>query len=262
MPTPEYFIASGDLKLAFLDPTTGLPLNWVDIGEAPQVEFNPTVEYADAFSTGKAGPNLQNLHVPIKRTATLSVMAMEELIANLELFWHGTKSSETAGSYSVNAAFPSSTIAIGDTWLLPGATGHAGIAAVVIKDSAGTPITLANGTDYTVNDAGFVTFLAVPGVQPYKAFSYTYKASTSLKIFSKTPAEAAVFFDGNNLAVPGERLRAIFDRVAFAPAAKIGLKAGSATGTSNAPQDYSLTGTALLGVGKVATDGYGSYFKY
>ncbi len=260
MSLPQYFIASGDLKFALLDPTTGLPLAWTDIGEAPMVEWDANVEFADAWSTGKAGPNLQNLHVPIKRTGGLTVMALEKLATNMEQFWHGAKSSEAAGSYTGNEAFPSSTIANGDTYMLPG--GHVGVSAVVIKDSAGTPATVATNK-YSVNDAGFITFLDISGyTQPFKAFSYSYKLSTIVKILSQTPPEVAVFFDGNNLAQSGQRIRAIFDRIAFAPATKISLKAGSVTGTGNTPQDYELKGVPLLGSGKVATDGYGEYREY
>src|SRR5262249_12899361 len=124
MPFPEYFIASGDLKFAALDVTTGLPLAWIDVGETPKIEWSGTVEYADAFSTGKSGPNLQNLHVPIKRTGALNLTLMEKLASSLEQLWHGTKSSDAAGSYTGNEAFPSSTIVAGDTYQLPG--GHAG----------------------------------------------------------------------------------------------------------------------------------------
>lgn len=261
MPIPEYLIATGDVKFALLDPTTGLPLAWTDIGESPLVEWDATVEYADAFSTGKAGPNLQNLHVPIKRTAGLSITATEKLAQNMEQLFHGTRTSEVAGSYAVNEPFPSSTIADGDVYVVPG--GHVGITALVIKDSAGTPATLVSGTDYSFTDAGLVTFLDVAGfTQPFKAFSYSYKLSTILKILSKTPPEVAVFFDGNNLAIPGQRIRAIFDRIAFAPATKVSLKAGSSAGTGNTVQEYELKGVGLLGFGKVASDGYGEYREY
>lgn len=257
---PEYLIATGDVKFALLDPVTGLPLAWTDIGESPMLEWDATVDYADAFSTGKAGPNLQNLHVPIKRTGGLSITATEKLATNMEQLWHGTRTSEVAGSYTTNEPFPSSTIVAGDVYQIPG--GHVGISAVVIKDSAGSPATVGT-TKYSVNDAGLITFLDVTGfTQPFKAFSYSYKLSSILKILSKTPPDVAVFFDGNNLAVPGQRIRAIFDRIAFAPATKISLKAGSITGTGNTPQEYELKGVAQLGLGKVATDGYGEYREY
>lgn len=260
MPLPEYLIATGDVKFALLDLTTGVPLAWIDIGESPMVEWDATVEYADAFSTGKTGPNLQNLHVPIKRTGGLSITATEKLLANMEQLWHGTKSSEVAGSYTLNEAFPSSTIVAGDTYLVPG--GHAGITALVIKDSAGTPATVATNK-YSFTDAGLVTFLDVAGfTQPFKAFSYSYKISNILRILSKTPPDVAVFFDGNNLAIPGQRIRAIFDRIAFAPATKVSLKAGSSAGTGNTVQEYELKGVAQLGIGKVASDGYGEYREY
>jgi len=259
MALPKYFIGAGDVKFAKLDPITGLPLSFWDIGESPEVRWEANVEYADAFSTGKAGPNLQNLHTVIKRTANLSIMATERLLANLETFYHGTKTSEVGASYSANQPFPSG-IVVGDQYLVPG--GHVGITTLVIKDSAGSPATLVLGTDYTFLPNGLVTFLNLGTyVQPFKAFSYTYAASTILKILSATPGQVCVLFDGVNLAPTAEKIWCRFDRIEFAPV-NMALKAGSVSGTANSPDTYELKGVALLGVNKVATDGYGEYREY
>src|SRR6185295_571731 len=214
MPLPEYFIGAGDVKFARLDPVTGLPLAFWDIGESPEVKGEETIEYADAFSSGKAGPNLQNLHLAIKRSAALSIMATEKLANNLEQFYHGTKTSEVAGSYVAAGAFPTGLV-VGDTVLIPG--GHVGITALVVKDSAGTPATLVNNIDYSYTEAGLVTILNLGTyVQPFKAFSYSYKAAVILKIASATPGDVCVLFDGVNL-VNNEKIWARFDRVSFAP---------------------------------------------
>lgn len=260
MALPDYFIGVGDLKFAKLDPTTGLPLAFYDVGESPTVEWKATAEYADAFSTGKSGPNLQNLHALIKRTGMLSIKLTEKLAQNLEQFFHASKSSEAAGSYTANAAFPAGIVA-GESYLVPG--GHTGITALVIKDSAGSPATLVSGTDYTYNEAGLVTFVDLGSyVQPFKAFSYSYKKATILKIFSATPGDVCVLVDGLNLAPTAEKFWARFDRISFSPPTSISLKAGSSTGTTNTPQEYDLEGTALLGLGKTAIDGFGEYREY
>lgn len=257
MSLAEYFIGAGDILVAQLD-ANGIPTAFRDVGEAPMFEWNPTVEYADNFKTGKTGPNLQDLHVVIKASASLKLTLKERTALNLELFLHGASSTEVTGSYTANEAIAAAGVTAGQRFLIPG--NHGGITALIVKDSAGTPATVAaDGTKYTYDgDSGIITFVDVTGfTQPFKAFSYTYKASSSVKILSKTPPDLCVIFDGINLAVPGEKVWARIDRVSFGPAAKIALKAGGAGGTANAADEYELDGVALLAPGKVQSDGLG-----
>jgi hypothetical protein len=250
---PEYFIGKGDVKLAKLD-VNGNPLAFSDRGETAVLEFDLITQYADNFRTGKTGPNEQDLHVPIKRELSVTLTLKETTDANLADFLHGTATPEVAGSYTAAGAFPTG-ILVGETYLIPG--GHNGLSSVIIKDSAGTPATLVNGTDYTVNaDAGLITFLNLGSyVQPFKAFSYGYKAASGVSVMAQTPAEYCLVYDGINLAVPGEKTFVRIDRVAFMPAAKISMKC-------DAVNDYELKGVALLGVGKTQSDGFGTYRRF
>jgi hypothetical protein len=256
MPLAEYFIGAGDMHVALLDANL-LPLAFRNVGEAPSFEWDPTIEFADNFKTGKTGPNLQDLHAAIKNAAALTIMLKERTAANLALILGGKDTSEAAGSYVANAAFPPG-IVVGETYQIPG--GHVGVTSLVIKDSAGTPATVAN-TKYTVNpDAGLVTFTDITGfTQPFKAFSYAYVKSTVISVLEQALPELCVIFDGVNLAVPGERIWARIDRVAFAPTTKFQLKAGGAGGTANAVDEYELKGPALLVPGRSS---YGEYRSY
>jgi len=243
----EYFIGAGDIKIAKLDSSFN-PLDFRDVGEAPVFEFDPTVDYADNFATNKTGPNLQDLHLPIKNAAVVHLTLKERTIKNLELEVFGVSSSEIAGSYSLNEAFPSG-ITAGQTYLIPG--GHMGITAFVLKDNAGTPVTVPN-TKYSINpDAPLITFIDVTGyTQPFHAFSYSYVKSDIVAILQSPTPDLCVLFDGKNLAVPGERIWARLDRVSLGPAPKVSLKSGSAAGTGADVAVYEMTGTALLVPGK------------
>jgi hypothetical protein len=251
MSLPRYFITSGNVKVATID-GNGAPGVFRDVGEAPSVEFDATVEFADNFSTGKSGPNRQDLHSDIKNTAALTLMLKERSAQNLELILGGTSASENAGSYTANEAFPSG-IVNGDECLIPGE--HVGISTLVIKDSLGATVT---STKYSVNpDAPLVTFLDVAGyTQPFKAFSYDYVTSTKVTLLQQALPELCVLIDGHNLAPGGERIFARIDRVSFAPATKFSFKSGSATGTSNTVDEYELKGVCLVVPGKTS---YGSY---
>jgi len=251
----KYFIGAGDIYVAKLDPNFN-PLDFRNVGEAPVFEFDPTIEYADNWATNKLTPNLQDLHAPIKNTATVHLTIKERTAENLELELFGVASQDAAGSYTGNDAFPDGILA-GQTVMIPG--GHIGISALVIKDSSATPATVAP-TKYQVNpDAPFVTFLDVTGLtQPFKAFSYSYDDSDVVTILEKPTPELCIVFDGRNLATP-ERIWCRLDRVSLGPAAKVTIKSGTATGTGNTAAVYELTGAALIVPGRVS---YGEYRSY
>jgi len=249
----KYFIGAGDIYVAQLDPNFN-PLDFRNVGEAPVFEFDPTVEYADNFATNKLAPNLQDLHIPIKNSAAVHLTIKERTAENLELELFGEASQETGGSYTGNDPFPAN-IQAGQTVLIPG--GHVGISALVIKDSAATPATVAP-TDYTVNpDSPLVTFLTIgTHVQPFHAFSYTYMDSTVVSILEVPTPEMCIVFDGRNLATPTEKIWCRLDRVSLGPAAKVTMKSGTDAGTGNTVAAYELAGSALIVPGKTS---YGEY---
>jgi hypothetical protein len=250
----EYFIGAGNVHVSPLD-ANGDPTKWHDIKEVPVFEWNPNVEYADNFKTGKTGPNLQDLHVPIKRTAALMMTMKERTKENLENILHGVSTSANSGTMSTPVNLPSGIVA-NDVILVPG--DHVGITNLVLKDSAGSPVTV-DTADYSFDGSSkLITWIDVSGyTQPFKVFSYSFVASRSTTILSATPADIAVLFDGINLAIPGQKIWARFDRVSFGPSAKFSLKAGSASGTANEPDAYELSGVALLKPGNEQDDGYG-----
>jgi len=261
MSIPEYFIGAGDISVSPLD-ANGNPTVWNPVGECPQVEYGQTAEFVDNFATGKTGPNLQDLHVLIRRAGTLTLQLKERTAANLALILHGTVTEEDAGDMTTPENLPTGIVA-GDQVLLPG--GHVGITDLVLKDSnATTPTTLIEGTHYTFDpDSTVITFLTVATLtQPFQVFSYSYAASSGVVVASKTPPDCAVLFDGINLAVEGEKIWARFDRVAFSPAATYALKSGGAGGTANEVAMYELAGTVMLKPGNVQADGYGQIRTY
>lgn len=260
MPVPEYFIGAGDIKVAHLD-ANGNPTTWRDVGETPQFEYAQTAEFVDNYKTGKTGPNLQDLHVLIRRGGSLTMQLKERTKENLELLLHGTASAEPAGAMAVPVELPDG-IQEGDTYLIPGP--HMGITDLILHDSTAVPLLPALGTDYTFDpDSKLITFLIVDTfLQPFKIFSYSYQASSGVIVASKTPPDCAVLFDGINLAIPDQKVWARFDRVAFSPSATMALKSGGAGGTANEVAMYELTGTVMLKPGNVQDDGYGELRTY
>lgn len=260
MPVPEYFIGAGDIKVAPLD-ANGNPTAWRDVGETPVFEYAQSAEFVDNYKTGKTGPNLQDLHVLIRRTGNLTLQLKERTKENLELILHGISSSEAAGIMDVPIDLQPG-IEDGDMVLVPG--DHMGITDLVLHDSTAVPQVLAEGTDYAFDPASkIITFISVATfLQPFKIFSYSYGASSGVLIAAKTPPDCAVLFDGINLAIPDQKVWARFDRVAFSPSATMALKSGGAGGTANEVAMYELAGTVMLKPGNVQEDGYGDLRTY
>lgn len=261
MPVPEYFIGAGDIKVAPLD-ANGNPGAWRDVGETPQFEYSQTAEFVDNYKTGKTGPNLQDLHVLIRRSGSLKMQLKERTAKNLELLLHGVASEEVAGTEDVPTTLASGIVE-GDMVLVPGA--HVGITDLLLHDStAVAPKVLAEGTDYTFDPASkLITFNDITTfLQPIVIVSYDYEASSGVVIASKTPPDCAVLFDGINLAIQDQKVWARFDRVAFSPAATMALKSGGAGGTANEVAMYELDGVVMLKPGNVQDDGYGELRTY
>jgi hypothetical protein len=243
--TMKKYIGACDVKLAKLDASFN-PLAFVDLGEVPMIEIDPTVEFAESFSTGVKNPNRRDLHLAIKEDLVVHLTLTERQLLNMEVAAFGETSSEVAGNYTGNAAFPPGII-VGETYEIPG--GHVGITTPVVKDSAGSPVTV-NASKYSIDaNAPLITFLDVTGfTQPFTMFSYAYAKADKLKLMSKQSPDFCLIAVGRNLAIQGstESWYTKLYRLSFKPAAKITVKAGSDTGTGNAFAVYELEGVPLV----------------
>jgi len=254
---PDYFIGAGDAKVAPID-ADGNPTVFRDCGEVTVAELEPTVEFADNFATGKDDANLQDLHVPLKKQMAVMLTFKERTAKNLELALYGEHTTVNAATFSAVTPFAAGLVA-GNISLLPGR--HTGISALDMEDSTGVPVPLVEATHYKLNaDAGMIEWLSFAGLtQPIIVNSYAFVEAQVVKLLSKTPPEICVLLDLQNLAVAGQRARAIIDRVQFAPATKVSLKSGSASGTATEADTYEMRGVALIIPGK---GDYGDYRAY
>lgn len=225
-----YMLGKGGIYVAARD-VNGNPGVFSDMLECPVFELEPAIEYKDNFKTSKSGPNEQDMHLEYQRTLTGSITMKEPTAANLAYILHGEVAAEVTGSYTGNDPLP--TVAVGDIVKLPG--DHVGLTSIVLKDSTGSPITLTLGTHYSIvdADAGLIKFISITAasvVQPFKAFSYTYKDSSDTKILTKTLPNKCLLFSGINLAdldtnnLPKPIICQLHN-VSIAPASKFALKA-------------------------------------
>lgn len=214
------------------------------VGNVP--DFKPTfentnLEHKESFSGSRLLDKVITTEVKAKISATLEDWSKE----NLALAVRGATQTVASGSVAVGTpeVFPSGLKA-GDLFPLK----YQNVSAVVIKDSAGTPATLAATTNYTVDASTGMVTIVDPGtfVQPFKA-SYTYAAGESTPFFSTAANEVSVRFEGVNTANNNQKVIAEIYRVALDPTKELGL-------ISSDLASFVLEGNALIDPTKPSGD--------
>lgn len=151
----------------------GAALAFRFMGNVPAFELALNVDSLE-HKESTSGQRLVDLRLITGKKVDLTMNVQEFTPENLALLVFGTVRSSSSGSVT-NELIGGGSVAIaaGETYALA----NANISALAITDSAGTPLTLAPGTDYVANlPYGLVTFVNIPGTQPYKA-AYTKPAS-------------------------------------------------------------------------------------
>jgi hypothetical protein len=189
----NYYIGKGPLYIADRD-VDGNPGALEDVGEVI-LSLEVTKEYKSNFAT-RNEVNEKDAHVPVSQEVKGTITLKERTAKNLQYILHGTKTAKAGGSVTAQA-FPSGIVA-GEEHRLPGFTGIA--SSLVITDSNGTPATLVEGTNYTVDlKYGRVKFILVSGfTQPFEA-AFTNAASTRNSILTKRVVNKFVRFEGINI---------------------------------------------------------------
>lgn len=191
----DFSYGKGRISLAKIDPTTGLPGKYRYVGDVSALSLKLAVDKVEHVESN-TGQNGLVKSFPIKNTATID-MTMHELDAeNLSLTLYGT--SNTTASGTVTAEVLESDLAAGDVVYLK----NPGVSDVVITDSTGTPATLVEGTDYTVEEANFGRLRIInvgTYTQPFKA-AYSYRGRKAVGMFTAGQSNYALRYEGYNLA--------------------------------------------------------------
>lgn len=154
------------------------------------------------------------------RATIASFVTDTEATLNLAMFQFSIDVMADA-LYGINATVASGTVTdevIGTVTAGSTAfTKRPGVSALVVKDSTGTPATLVEGTNYTINASfGRIDFINVTGfVMPLKA-SYSYAASSNLKMLTENSIVRSVVYEGTS-QVDGTIMRVSLPRVKFSP---------------------------------------------
>lgn len=195
--------------------TGGLPGKLFWVGDAPKCDVSLQTDAEDQKES-YSGNRLTSARLQKGNTASVALTLNWASGQNLALGLYGTELAVASGTVTAEA-LPAGLEA-GDFVVLE----HGGVSAVVVKDSAGTPVTLTAGTHYEVDSAngGVLKILDPASFAQPLTVAYAYTASADVTMFTAAPPERYLFLDGVN-TVDGSPVRVRLYKVRFDPSSSI-----------------------------------------
>lgn len=189
-----YFSGQGKLFIASRD-VGGNALAFRQVGNVPHLSVSFATDLLE-HKESTSGQRLTDHRMQRGKSASVKFTLEDFSMSNLALALYGSASVQAAGSVVTPEVFPN-PVAVGDFVRLA----FPKVSALVVKDSAGTPATLVNNTDYRLESAdhGMVEILNLGTyVQPIRAFSYSYAQHTRVGFFTQPTPERYLRFEGLN----------------------------------------------------------------
>lgn len=226
----------------------------ISLPEVDSVEISITTEKVERVSKRDALAS-KAFSVVKMIGGTGKLICSQHSMDLLKLYFFGSKSTVSGGS--VSAAAFSSGIVANDIVPLPGDRTHLSTFTSIV-DSAGSPATLVNGTDYEIdNYAGVVKFLNVSGyTQPFKV-SGTQDAGTQVAGFTARTQEKWLRHKVINIADSDDPGLLDVYRIQIDPAASWQLITDG-----NEPQKYEIGFQVLKDTTKSSSATGGQFFRY
>jgi hypothetical protein len=213
--TVEIFSLQGQFYTAVRNTVTGKPGALTNIGNVSKADITLTPTISDKYESF-TGNRLLYGRLMKEKKGELAMTVDEFKTENLLLALFAASVGTIAGATATAEVLP--TVTVGQSVRL-----NFGFATSIttVVDSAGSPITLVAGTDYT-SLGSTLTFLTVTGTQPYKA-TYVYAAASAIAMLSAaSPPERYVVFDGVDTNT-GYKCTVDIPRVQFTPAKQMSL---------------------------------------
>lgn len=247
--TQKRNIPEGVLSLAQLD-ANGVHQEFYSHASSrtgSQLTFSvDTVKHKESES----GLNLEIISITTGINGEVTLQLETNEIEGLELSLQGVKVVQASGTATDEPIIGSTTLVAGGLYPLT----HTNITALTtVKDSAGTPATLALGTDYSIDPlTDMIKILSVGTfVGPLKA-TYTYGTANSVIMMTDTNREHFVRINTINKAKGNAKEIHELYRVKFAPADNKALKSDNVV-------TLTLKGTVLADPNRANDAVYGQF---
>ncbi len=187
-----------------------------DVGDAPMFDFGATSTFAENYNS-RGRFKVRDISFVNQIDANAKLSLKEATLSNLALVTYGQKTTRT-GDTTTAEPFTRTGIVAGEKDLLPLLPSK--VTSVSIRDSAGSPATLAATTNYTLDaDNGIITWVNVTGfTQPFKA-TYTQPNRTIVS-FARNAAAANEYYlviVGENAAKGYEKTKVTLFRTRIKP---------------------------------------------
>jgi hypothetical protein len=251
----NYFSGQGVVLIAKLD-SGGNPGAFFMVGNAPKFELAPSVERRK-HQESRTGNRLYDKVQTTTKGGRVNLTLEDIRKDNLALLLGGSKVSLGSGSFTSGSpdTFPTGLV-VGSIVKLakPNAS------ALIIKDSAGTPATLALGTNYRILDAdyGLVEILSLGSLtQPFKA-EYSYAATDVVTALTANDDDEYAVYGAllNTEGTPtDQKIGCHVYRVVFDPAALLAL-------INNEQGSFDISGEVLRHATKSADANFGGFARF
>lgn len=227
--------------------------NALKLPEVDSLDISFTSEKVERISKRDAVAS-KALSIVKMLSGSFKLTCSQHVADMLALYLFGTKSAITGGAISA-VAFPTGIVA-GDIVPFPGDRANLSTFTSIV-DSAGSPLTLVQGTDYEVDEKwGIVKFLLVPGTQPYK-LNGTEAASTGVGLLQSRVQEKWLRHKAINIAESDKVEVVDLYRVQIDPAASWML-----LNDGNEPNKYEIGGEILKDTTKSSASTFGQYGRW
>lgn len=215
---------------------SGKPGALVQVGDAPALQLKLTAARDDTYES-MDGQKVQSGTVQKSKQCSLSMSLKYFGSKQLAIALYGAL--QTVGAGTATAESLPDALAVGDGFILD----NPNASAVVITDSAGTPATLVEGTDYHMDSlAAGIGVIDNIGtyVQPFKA-AYSFADRIDMAMFSAPIPSRYLVLDGINTTLGddyGKRIQLRLYQCVFDPVGQLDF-------ISNTFGQLQMTGTVL-----------------
>lgn len=198
-----YALIRGKVFIGDRDLATGAIKNLTEF-HAAMCEIEVKEERATHYNSSDA-VKAKDLSIVAQMDGTVTVDIDTHSPDVLAMALGGEVTVQTSGPTFAAMAF-SSGITVGQTYAIPG--GHVNLSTLTVTDSAGTPATLAAGTNYTIDlVSGLITFTNLGSfTQPFKAAGQVANGANIVSIMTKRGTEKFIRVDGINIADGDKRM--------------------------------------------------------